>query len=47
MNVVGRLENNVYTDAQGSKVYGFTFTCEEIDYLDSRTGTKTRQAANA
>ena len=46
VNVVGRLQNNTYTDAQGSKVYGFTFTCEEIDYLDSRAESETRGVAN-
>jgi single-strand DNA-binding protein len=47
VNVVGRLQNNVYTDGQGSKVYGFTFTCEEIDYLDSKADAETRKAAHA
>jgi len=36
VNVVGRVQNNSYTHAKGAKVYGFMFTCEEIDYLDSR-----------
>lgn len=46
VNVVGRVQNNSYTDGQGAKVYGFTFTCEEIDYLDSRAESETRRAAN-
>jgi single-strand DNA-binding protein len=47
VNVVGRLQNNSYTDAQGAKVYGFTFTCEEIDYLDSKAESEARRAAHA
>jgi single-strand DNA-binding protein len=45
VNVVGRLQNNNYTDSLGAKVYGFSFTCEEIDYLDSREESETRRAA--
>ena len=47
VNVVGRLQNNSYTDSQGAKVYGFTFTCEEIDYLDSKADTEARRAAQS
>ena len=47
VNVVGRLTNNNYEPADGDKVYGFTFTCEEIDYLDSKAVSETRRAANA
>ena len=36
VNVVGRLKNNHYQNAAGDDVFGFTFTAEEIDYLDSR-----------
>jgi len=46
VNVVGRLQNNNYTDSHGAKVYGFSFTCEEIDYLDSRVESEERRAAN-
>ena len=35
VNVVGSLKNNNY-DKDGVAVYGFDFTAEEIDYLDSR-----------
>ena len=35
VNVVGSLRNNNY-DKDGVTVYGFDFTAEEIDYLDSR-----------
>ena len=31
VNVIGRLRNNNYKDADGVDVYGLTFTCEEID----------------
>jgi single-strand DNA-binding protein len=47
VNVVGRLVNNNYEPAEGDKVYGFTFTCEEIDYLDSKAESETRRAAHA
>jgi len=43
VNVVGRLENNNYQDKDGGKVYGFTFTCEELDYLDSKAESDARQ----
>ena len=43
VNVVGRVRNNHYTDAQGREVYGFSFTCEEIDYLDSKADTEARR----
>ena len=43
VNVVGRLENNNYEDKDGEKVYGFTFTCEEIDYLDSKAESDARR----
>ena len=43
VNVVGRLENNNYEDKDGEKVYGFTFTCEEIDYLDSKAESEARR----
>ena len=35
VNVVGSVRNNNY-DKDGATVYGFDFTAEEIDYLDSR-----------
>ena len=35
VNVVGSLRNNNY-DRDGVTVYGFDFTAEEIDYLESR-----------
>jgi single stranded DNA-binding protein len=35
VNVVGALRNNNY-DRNGETVYGFNFTAEEVDYLDSR-----------
>ena len=44
VNIVGRLRNNHYTDAQGQEVYGFAFTCEEIDYLDSKAETEARRS---
>ncbi len=44
VNVVGRLRNNNYTDNEGADVYGFGFTCEEIDYLDSKAESDARRA---
>ena len=44
VNVVGRLRNNNYRSAEGADVYGFGFTCEEIDYLDSRAESDARRA---
>jgi single-strand DNA-binding protein len=43
VNVVGRLENNNYEDKDGQMVYGLTFTCEEIDYLDSKAESEARR----
>ena len=40
VNIVGRLQNNNYKDADGGLVFGLTFTVEEIDYLDSRPTPK-------
>ena len=47
VNVVGRVQNNNYENADRVMVYGLTFTCEEIDYLDSKAESETRRAANA
>jgi single-strand DNA-binding protein len=44
VNVVGRLRNNNYRSAEGADVYGFGFTCEEIDYLDSKAQADARRA---
>ena len=43
VNVVGRLRNNNY-DKDGSTVYGFQFTCEELDYLDSKADSDARRS---
>ena len=43
VNVVGRLRNNNY-DKDGSTVYGFQFTCEELDYLDSKADADARRS---
>ncbi len=42
VNVVGRLRNNNY-DKDGATVYGFQFTCEELDYLDSKAESDARR----
>ena len=44
VNIVGRVQNNNYEKAEGELVYGLTFTCEEIDYLDSRADAEARRA---
>ncbi|MEO6746270.1 MAG: single-stranded DNA-binding protein [Caldimonas sp.] len=43
VNVVGRLRNNNYRDANGAEVFGYSFTCEEIDYLDSKAEAEARR----
>jgi single-strand DNA-binding protein len=43
VNVVGRLQNNNY-EKDGATVYGFQFTCEELDYLDSKADADARRA---
>ena len=43
VNVVGRLRNNSYTDGEGREVYGMSFTCEELDYLDSKAEAKAKR----
>jgi single stranded DNA-binding protein len=47
VNVVGRLRNNNYTDAGGVAVYGFQFTCDELDYLDSKAESDARRERQA
>ncbi|HWH81300.1 MAG TPA: single-stranded DNA-binding protein [Burkholderiaceae bacterium] len=42
VNVVGRLRNNNY-DKDGATVYGFQFTCEGLDYLDSKAESDARR----
>ena len=44
VNIVGRIQNNNYEKAPGEIFYGLTFTCEEIDYLDSRADAEARRA---
>jgi len=43
VNVIGRMQNNNYTDGEGRGVYGMTFTCEELDYLDSKAESDARR----
>ena len=44
VNIVGRVQNNNYEKAPGEIFYGLTFTCEEIDFLDSRAEVEARRA---
>ena len=43
VNVIGRVTNNNY-EKDGQEIYGMSFTCEEIDYLDSREEAEARRA---
>ena len=47
VNIVGRLRNNHYQDADGAEVYGLNFTAEEIDYLDSKADADARRERHA
>jgi single-stranded DNA-binding protein len=44
VNIVGRLQNNNY-EKDGATVYGWAFTVEELDYLDSRAESEARRSA--
>ena len=44
VNMVGRLRNNNYQDANGVDVYALAFIVEEIDYLDSKSDAQARRA---
>jgi len=46
VNIVGRLRNNNY-EKDGEEVYALAFTCEEIDYLDSKASAEARDARRA
>ena len=43
VNVVGRLRNHTHQDADGKTVHGLSFTCEEIDYLDTKAQALARR----
>ena len=43
VNIVGRLRNNNY-EKDGEEVYALAFTCEEIDYLESKAESEARRA---
>ena len=43
VNVVGNVRNSSFVGASGETVYALTFTCEEIDYLDSRMEAEARR----
>src|SRR6476659_7393829 len=44
VNIVGRVQNDHYEKAPGELFYGLTFTCEEIDFLDTRAEVEARRA---
>ena len=43
VNIVGRVRNNNY-EKDGQAVYGLAFTCEEIDFLDSKARSAERRS---
>jgi single-stranded DNA-binding protein len=45
VNIVGRIRNNNY-EKEGDTVYGWAFTVEEMDYLDSRAEGEARRGAS-
>ena len=44
VNIVGRVRNNNYPAADGGTVYALAFTCDEIDFLDSRAESEARKS---
>ena len=44
VNIVGRMHHNNYQDSNGTLVYALAFTCQEIDYLDSKAESEARRA---
>lgn len=44
VNIIGRVRNNNYQSADGADVYALAFTCEEIDYLESKAQAEARGA---
>jgi single stranded DNA-binding protein len=47
VNLVGRLHNNHYQDAEGGEVYVIEFTVEDIDYLDSKVESEARRSRHS
>ncbi len=47
VNIVGRLRNHHYQDADGTEVYGLNFSVEEIDYLDTKADAEARRERHA
>jgi single-strand DNA-binding protein len=47
--IEGRVDNNNYPDKDngGEMVYGFSFTCDEIEYLDSKAEAEARRTRAA
>jgi len=43
VNVVGRVRNHIY-QKDGETVYGLAFTCEDIDYLDTKAQAAQRRS---
>ncbi len=46
VNLMGRLHNSHYQDAEGGEVYAIEFTVEDIDYLDSKAESEARRSRN-
>ena len=47
VNIVGRLHNSHFRNAEGAEVHTVEFTAEEVDYLDSRAESEARRSRNA
>ncbi len=43
VNILGHVRNNNHPAADGGTVYALAFTCEEIDYLDSKADADARR----
>lgn len=46
VNIVGRVRNNNYSDKSGAEVFAMAFTCEEIDYLDTKAQGQARRSGH-
>jgi single-strand DNA-binding protein len=44
VNIVGRVRNNHYRNAEGVEVHALVFVADEIDYLDTRAETEALRA---
>ena len=47
VNLVGRLNNNNFCNADGGEVYGLEFTVEDIDFLDNKAAGEARRRSTS